>query len=65
MSEYRKRVSGLLEDKSASEWIKRTIIVLNGRDIVDALNELEVLQELLMLKFEEAVVEMRAKGKLA
>ncbi len=58
-SKFREKCIEILEDKSASDWIKRQIVIANNRDVIDMLNEIEVLQDLLMLKFDEAVEHFR------
>ena len=61
MSKFREAVQKLLADEGASSWVKLAIQRLNDRDVVDALNDLEVLQDLLMLKFDEALIAVRSK----
>ncbi len=59
--EYEERKRDLLDDYSASEWLKRQIVIAESRDILDMLNDIEVLQELLMVKWNEAVEAIKGK----
>lgn len=51
---YEDKAKEILRDGSTSYWMKEAIRSLHKRDVVDVLNELECLQELFMLRFEEA-----------
>lgn len=59
--EYEERKRDLLDDYSASEWLKRQIMVAENRDILDMLNDIEELQGLLMVKWNEAVEAIKGK----
>jgi hypothetical protein len=51
---YVDKAKEILRDGSTSYWLKDAIRTLNNRDVIDALNDIEVLQELLVMKFDEA-----------
>jgi hypothetical protein len=52
----------ILKDGSSSYWLKEAIRRLDNADIVDALNDIECLQELLVLKFDEAKAEWEKRA---
>ncbi len=57
---YVERAGMLLEDCSSSDWLKRAVVeLLDNCDVLDALNDVEMLESLLLEKFEE----MRAADK--
>ncbi len=59
---YEQKVSEILKDASTSEWLKEAIIRLHNRDIFDVLNDIEVMQELFLLRFEDAKMRWEALG---
>jgi hypothetical protein len=56
---YRDKAVEILESASASHWLKKQVVIAENRDILDMLNDIEALQSLLMLKWDEAVLRMR------
>lgn len=44
------RLQEIIQDTSTSHWLKQAVIELWDRDVVDALNDLDVLRELLEAK---------------
>jgi hypothetical protein len=48
-----KQIAEILTDPSASDWLKRAINQLLERDPVDALNDVEILQEILKARLTE------------
>lgn len=57
---YRTKLLAILDDESSSKWIKENVMRLHNRDVVDVLNELEVLTELFVTRFDEAKKEWEA-----
>lgn len=60
---YISKKADILSDIGVSEWAKRAIMELGNRDILDALNDLELLQNTLMLKWYEAVRSLKAQKR--
>jgi hypothetical protein len=59
---YKQKALMILKDGSSSYWLKEAIRRLDNADIVDALNDIECLQELLVLKFDEAKAEWEKRA---
>jgi hypothetical protein len=59
---YQDRVIELIQDNSASQWFKWAMTSLDRRDVIDALNDLELLTELQMQRFEEAKLKWTSKA---
>lgn len=61
--EYEAKRLELFNDASTSDWLKRQIVIADNRDILDVLNDIEVLQGLMMVKWNEAVEQMKDKDR--
>jgi hypothetical protein len=61
---YPERAREVVKDLGSSDWIKKAIVDLDRRDIVDVLNELELLQELFVEKFDYMKAAVEANRKL-
>lgn len=57
---YEEKKRDLLEDIDLSDWLKQQIMVAEGRDMVDMLRDVEVLEELLLIKWNESVERINA-----
>ena len=55
MSTYKEKVNLLLNDKATSNWLKKELRLIDGRDVLDYLNDIEMLHNLLTLKFNAMV----------
>ena len=51
---YTSEAKKIISNWTASEFLRSAVLELNNRDVVDVLNDLEALQELFLLRFEEA-----------
>ena len=49
----------IMNDPSASHWLKRVVTELWERDVVDALNDLDVLREVLEAKHQAHVLTLK------
>ena len=52
---YEEMREKLLSDASSSNWIKKALLDLEMRDVVDGLNDLELLVEVMNLKLRRMV----------
>jgi hypothetical protein len=52
---YEQKSKELLNDFTTSDWLKDAIRKVHDRDILDSLNDIEVLQDLLILRWHDAV----------
>jgi len=59
--QYKDKAVEILESKSASHWLKKQIIIAESRNILDMLNDIEALQVVIMLKWEEAVEKIKKR----
>ena len=65
MRSYKDEVIKIINDNSASMWIKRAIEGCNNRDVVNVLNDLGKLQWLFMMKFEEMYTSLEKSEQVA
>lgn len=49
----------VMTDPSASNWLKRAVVDLWDRDVIDALNDLEVLRAVLEAKHQTSVLTLK------
>ena len=49
----------VMTDPSASNWLKRAVVDLWDRDVIDALNDLEALREVLEAKHQASVITLK------
>ena len=51
ISMYSEKMREVLTSGSASNWVKLALIDLTNRDVLDALNDVELLKDLMMLRW--------------
>lgn len=51
---YMQRQIEVMRDFAASNWLKRAIVELDGRDVCDVLGDLEALNQIFEAKLKEA-----------
>lgn len=49
---YMQRRAAILDDRSASFWLKGALMALEVRDPVDAINDVEILRQMAQLRFD-------------
>jgi hypothetical protein len=52
-------LEAIINDPSASRWLKRAVTELWERDVVDALNDLDTLREVLEAKHQAHVLQLK------
>lgn len=52
---YARAKEKLLADPTVTDWVKQQILALDHRDTADAMNDLELLMELLIVRFNEQI----------